>query len=116
MKLPENQQFSEGTLIQTLYAWAKLVAVKVNRMSGREFTATYDPPNLADGIITTTTVSAKGAAVGDYVQVSFSLPLQGMLIFGSVSAADTVTVAFLNRSGGALDLASGTIKVKVTPE
>jgi hypothetical protein len=115
-KLDENQQFSDQTLIQTLYAYAKRVAQKVNRMSGAEFTATYDPGNLADGAGTTTTVSAPGSQLGDYVQATFSLDTQGILVFGWVSAAGTVSVRFQNESGGAIDLASGTLKVKVSPE
>lgn len=48
MKLNENQQFSQSTLIQSLYDWTKKVAVKVNtlasgRISAAEGTATAAP-------------------------------------------------------------------------
>jgi hypothetical protein len=115
-KLNENQQFSEASLIQTLFQWAKSAAIKVNRMAGAEFTATYNPANLADGAGVTTTVDAPGAQLGDYVQASFSQPLQAVQIFAWVSAVGTVSVRFQNESGGAVDLASGTIKVRVSPE
>lgn len=72
--------------------------------------ATYDPPNLADGAGATTTVTVTGAALGDFVDnVSFSLDLQGITLTAWVSAANTVSVRFQNESGGALDLASGTL-------
>jgi len=78
-----------------------------------EASAVYDPPNLADGEGVTTTVVVNGAALGDYVECSFSLDLQGITVTAYVSAVDTVSVRFQNESGGALDLASGTLKVRV---
>ena len=76
--------------------------------------ATYDPPNLLDGAGATTTVTVNGAALGDLVEcVSFSLDLQGITVTGYVSAANTVSVRFQNESGGTLDLASGTLLVRV---
>ena len=41
----------------------------------------------------------------------FTNDLQGITLTAWVSAADTVSVRFQNESGGALDLASGTIRV-----
>lgn len=75
-----------------------------------EGSATYDPPNLADGAGTTTTVSVPGLLLGDVVQATFSLDLQGITLSAWCSAADTASVRFQNESGGALDLASGTLK------
>jgi hypothetical protein len=76
--------------------------------------ATYDPPNLVDGAGTTTTVTVAGAVVGDYAVASFGLDLQGITLTVWVSATDTVSVRFQNESGGAVDLASGTLRVRVT--
>jgi hypothetical protein len=116
MKLNENQQFSQQTLLQTLYAFAKSVAVKVNRMAGAEFTATYNPPNLAGGAVTTTTIPAPGAQLGDYVAASFSLSTQGIILYPWVDSVGSVSVLLKNETGGALDLGSGTLKVRVSPE
>lgn len=74
---------------------------------------TYDPPSLADAAGTTTTLTVPGASIGDFVAVSFSLDLQGILVCGWVSAADTVSVRFQNETGGPLDLAPGILKVLV---
>lgn len=78
-------------------------------------TATYDPASLADGVGATTTVTVAGAAVGDSATATFSLDLQGITLTAWVSAANTVSVRFQNESGGTLDLASGTIRARVTP-
>lgn len=87
------------------------------RQGDAEFfgSATYDPANLVDGAGATTTVTVTGAVLGDMVTgVSFSLDLQGITLTAYVSAADTVAVRFQNESGGAIDLASGTIRVRVS--
>jgi len=74
-------------------------------------TAVYDPANLVDGAGVTTTVALVGAALGQFVRVSFSLDLQGVMLFAWVSATDVISVRFQNESGGAIDLGSGTITV-----
>jgi hypothetical protein len=73
---------------------------------------TYNPANLADGAGTTTTVAATGAQTGQFV-AAFSNPLQGITVTAWVSARDVVSVRFQNESGGAIDLASGTLSVRV---
>ena len=72
----------------------------------------YDPASLADGHGVTTTFSVAGAALGAFVDVSFSLDLQGVSITAWVSATDTVSVRFQNETGAPVDLSSGTIKVR----
>lgn len=73
---------------------------------------TYDPGSLADGAGVTTTVTVSGASLGDFVNISFSLALQGILLTAWVSAANTVSVRFQNETAGVLDLASGTLLAK----
>lgn len=75
--------------------------------------AVYDPPSLADGVGTTTTMVAAGAVLGDFALVSFSLDLAGITVTAYVSSANTVTVRLQNESGGTVDLANGTLRVKV---
>jgi hypothetical protein len=78
-------------------------------------TATWNPADIAaDGGITTTTVDVRGAALGDPVSVGLTtLAGQDAIIAGKVSAADVVEVVLFNKSGGALNLASGTLTVVV---
>jgi hypothetical protein len=75
--------------------------------------ATYDPPSIADGDAASTTVTVTGAALGDFAEVSLSVSNQGLIIGGRVTASNTVTVRYQNETGGAIDLASHTISIKV---
>lgn len=79
-----------------------------------EGSATFDPASVANAAQTSTTVTVTGAALGDYVQVAPSISPAGIVISGHVTAADTVTVYYTNLSGGAIDLASHTIRALVS--
>ena len=75
---------------------------------------TMDVANLADGAGETNEVDATGVALGDIVLgVSCSVSVAGITVTAFVSAANVVSVRFQNESGGALDLASCTVKVLV---
>lgn len=74
---------------------------------------TWDPPSVANGATTTTTVTVTGAVAGQRVGVGFPFSA-AFIASGYVSAADTVTVVIQNVSGGPVDLASGTLTVYVT--
>lgn len=82
--------------------------------STSDASAVYDPPLIAQGTQVTTTVAVTGAALGDYVAASFSLDLQGIMVSAYVSAAGTVTAVFRNGTLADINLASGTLKVRVT--
>jgi hypothetical protein len=81
-----------------------------------QVSAVYDPGNLVDGAGATTTATVTGAALGDLVVSSFSLDLQGIMMSAWVSSADTVSIRFQNETGGAIDLGSGTLRVRVFPQ
>lgn len=74
---------------------------------------THDPSSLADGAGETTTVLVSGAVPGDFAVASFSQPLQGVMITAWVSDFGVVSVRFQNETGAAVDLASGTLRVRV---
>lgn len=77
---------------------------------------TYDPPSLATGLAANTTVTVTGAAVGDTVLATHSsieTAATSWIVTGYVSAANTVRVVILNVTGGTVDLASGTLRVRV---
>lgn len=76
-----------------------------------EGTASYNAPSLADGARTTTTISVPGAELGDHVlSISASIDVQGLKLWGYVSAADTVSVVVENNTGGVVDLGSATLR------
>lgn len=78
---------------------------------------TFDASSLLMATGQTTTVTVTGAALGDFVTgVSHSVDLQGITVTAWVSAADTVTIRFQNNSSGTIDLASGALRVVVTPK
>jgi len=75
--------------------------------------ASYDPPSIAAGGTASTTVTVTGAIVTDTVVASFTLPLGGLLMFAEVTAANTATVRLFNPTGSAIDIASGSLTVRV---
>lgn len=75
--------------------------------------ATYNPPSIATGAQISTTVPITGAWAGDVLACSFSAPLSGVRIWAEMAQAQVATVYFRNDTGAAVDLPSGTIKVKV---
>jgi hypothetical protein len=78
-------------------------------------TQTFDPGSLATNAATALqTVTVTGAALGDAVDVTFSLDAAGVQFLGFVSAADTVKYYAVNLAGAnPVDLASGTVRVLV---
>jgi hypothetical protein len=76
-------------------------------------TVTYDPPSLADGEGVTVTFTVLGASVGDFVAVSFSNDLQGVMLTAEISANDTGSARFQNETGGPVDLTIGVLKALV---
>ena len=80
----------------------------------KKYTQVWDPPSLAtSGEQTSTTVAVPGAAIGDFVDVTFSIALQGLRLWGEVTAANVVTVYLSNLTGAPVNLGSGTLNVLV---
>jgi len=76
--------------------------------------ATWDPGSIADGDEEVKEITVTGVALGDFVTgVSFSLDVADLTLTAQVTAADTVTAQLCNNTGGAIDLASGTVYVRV---
>lgn len=81
--------------------------------NARSGSVTYDPPSIAAGATITTTITLAGAVVGDTVIASFNRYNADIEITAAVSAANVVTVKFKNTGAAAVDLASGTLTVKL---
>lgn len=73
---------------------------------------TWDPASIADGAVTSTTVTVTGAVAGDPCIVSHTqLGANNVMLSAHISAADTATVVLFNKTGAGYDLASGTLTV-----
>jgi len=76
--------------------------------------ATWDAGSIADGDEEATDITITGASLGDFIiGVSFSLDVADLQLTADVTAANTVTAVLSNSTGGAINLASGTVKVVV---
>lgn len=107
-----NKQDGFGYLdqVRSLPSYAPSVEV------AREATFTWDPGSVSAGASVTTTVTVSRLKVSNlaFVQVAAPYSLQGLIVTGYASGTDTVTVVLSNPTGGAVDLASGTWRVRVT--
>jgi len=71
-----------------------------------------DWPSLADGAMASQDVTVTGCAIGDIAEATMSVAVPaGLQLSANVTAANTVTVTLVNRSGAAVDLASGNLNV-----
>jgi hypothetical protein len=73
----------------------------------------WDPASIAAAGSAQTSVTVVGARPGDFVQAAFSLSTSGVVFMAQIGAQDTVTVTAWNRSGAAVDLNPGTVRVRV---
>lgn len=77
------------------------------------YSDTWDPASIANGAQAITTITATRAVLGDFIQVSSSLNLQGLVLSGYVSVAGTVAIVLSNLTGAPVDLASMTLYIRV---
>jgi hypothetical protein len=97
------------------HAPAVLYGLPELRHGVRELTAeaSWDPPSIAAAASAQTSVTLSGARPGDFVQAAFSLSTSGVVFLAQIGAQDTVTVTAWNRTGAAVDLGAGTVRVRV---
>lgn len=74
---------------------------------------TWDPGSIPDGDEAATTVTLSGVELGQHVVASFSLDVTDLVLDAQVTAANTVTAVLANNTNGAIDLASGTLLVRL---
>lgn len=77
-------------------------------------TCTLNSASVADQGAGTDTVTVPGVALGDIIiGMSAGVSEAGLVRRAYVSAADTVTIATTNTTGGAVDLASTTVDLVI---
>ena len=98
-------------------AWASFFTQIVSAVSGwkKTYTASliHDFASIGAQSQATQTVTVLGARVGDAVVVRPTTAVNGIILDGTVSAANTVTVRAVNYSTGAIDPDSQVYRVIV---
>lgn len=75
---------------------------------------TWNPGSLSDGAgETSASITVTGASLGDFAICSAPYDLQGITCNAYVDATNSVKIRLQNETGGTIDLASGTWKVRV---
>ena len=87
----------------------------MSRMSGFTAEATWDPGAIADGNEVAVEVTVPGAKLGDFALASLGVDVADLDLSANVTAANTVTCVLGNDTGGSVNLASSTLRVKVIP-
>jgi len=106
--MPDQTNFTAIGLKQEGLAAETLATVVINA------SAVVDVASLADGAgATSASITVTGAALGDFVLISCSLDLQGLILTAYVDAANSVKFRIQNETAGTIDLASATFKVRV---
>jgi len=89
----------------------------MSRLSGFPVvSATWDAASIADGDEVAVDVTVPGAALGDFAMASLSVDVADLVLSVAVTAANTATAVLANNTGGAVDLASATLRVYVIPK
>ena len=77
-----------------------------------------DVDSLSNGASTSSVITVTGATLGDFVDVSGSgswgSPTSSVMVMGTVTATDTVTLQWHNTSGTAVNLTNASYKINVT--
>lgn len=89
------------------------IGVHTFAVGNQKCTAVWDPPPVLPAQSVTTTLVCPGAAMGDFVNASFSLSLQGLSMDASIDAPNTVKVVLANNTPVTIDLGSGILAAVV---
>lgn len=101
----------DGTPSLTWVQWFGLVASSIQRT--RVVVADVDLPNIAAGGGAWVQVTVAGAALGDFVTAALDPADRDIAVSAQVTAANTVTVWARNHGAGAIDLAAGTLRIRL---
>lgn len=113
-----NLYNESGGAIDLASTTVRVAAIAPERagLIGLQAKATFDAAEIADGAFQATTVTVTGAALGDFAVASLGVDVTDIFVSAAVTSANTVSVVLHNETGGALDLASTTLRVFVLPK
>jgi hypothetical protein len=101
--------FTKDTVLRD---WLYLMWNKINEdhLHGSD---TWDAGSIADGGFEAKEVTVTGAELGDHALAALSIDVSDLVLDAQVTATNTVTCVLANNTGGAVDLASATVYVRV---
>lgn len=79
-----------------------------------DYSTTWDPASVAPASSISQVFAVTGAVLNDFTHHSFSLNLSGLVMSSYVNQADQVTVVLFNPTGATVNLAGGTLKLRLT--
>jgi hypothetical protein len=79
-----------------------------------DFSTSWDPAAVAPSSYLTQTFTVTGALMNDFSHHSFSQNLSGLIMSSYVSAPDQATVILFNPTAGSINIAGGTLKLRLT--
>lgn len=82
-------------------------------ISSGKASKSYDPPSIAAGGKSYTTVTVPGAVSGDFTSASFTSIVDEVVLLSYVSAADTVRICFWNTSSSPIDMSIGNLFAEI---
>jgi len=89
------------------------ITTRVNHNLGLSGEVTWDPGSIANGAKEAKEVTVTGASLGDFAMASFSLDVSDLVLDAQVTDDDTVTCILANNTGSTINLAEGTLRVRV---
>ena len=114
--LVQNRTISDGVMDSRRYylkEWWEVLPKLTSFMTASE---TKDFGSIGDGNELVEDLTVTGAALGDFAMASLAVDTVDLTLTATVTAANTVTVVLGNFTGGAIDLASTTLTVRVIPK
>jgi hypothetical protein len=110
--LREDMAGRDGRASRAWHVWFSFVASRLSKALIAAVTVDLGP--ISPLARQSVTVTVPGAAVGDFAIASFVPASADLTMMAHVSAAETVTVWFLNLSAATtVDLLPGTLRVRV---
>lgn len=101
----------DGTMSLTWLNWFGALAAWVQRV--RVIPVAVDLPSIPAGGRAFVQATVAGAALGDFVSVGMDPCDRDLAFTGQVTSADTVTVWVQNFGGAPIDLAAGTLRIRL---
>ena len=88
-------------------------AILIQPRNFLEGEATWDAGSIVNGAEEAQEITVTGAALGDFCLCSIAVDVADLVLSGQVTVANTVTASLANNTGGAIDLASSTVRARV---